>query len=1153
VVAIAIIIGLAVCDRAASKQLAQQHQATTAEVAAMIQTGLEASETGAHAARGLFAASKSVEYNAWNAFVTEHKHRGRSGIAAETTMPIAYIERVRPAELSAFLDATRNDDQPHFDLRQPPSGDEAFIVKFAPETGVAFGGDDFARLPGQMHAMLAAAAQDRTLLGAERWCGTGKDATRCVSAFTPVYAKGAPRSTPEERSASVQGWIATFISLDALENAQSRSGNDALLARATVRLTRVAEIDPSRPIGMIPLSPAFPRSLQQVSRELSVSGGRFRLTIGFPRPTFAERMSNVRDPLLTVCIISVLAGLVATQLVGRSAKVSLLAENLSSRARQSEARVRKVIETAMDAVVMLNADGVVLGWNREAARIFGYSAEEAIGRKMLERILTPDSSRSIERLRMPGLASGDSGVFDRCLEVQGVNNLGAIVELKVSLTPLREGDSLVYSFIAQDITQAKRIAAARQAAVELATHLASAETAQQAARAVNDSLGVMASTMRSAVLLFGEDRVCRFIGWRGISYEYRRRVEGHCPWKQGERNAKPIVIQDALNDPALAEYRPLFEKERIGSLAFVPIVIESGVVGKLMLYQESPGAITELAIEAANNAGRYLGVAVGRLTAQDRTRESEKLFRLLVENADDIVSLYTVNGRQLYLSPSFHRITGWLPEETAKATLSSFVHPLDLPTVLAAHEANVGGEAVRTEFRCRCRDGRTLWLDLRSTPVLNAAGNRVERVLWSARDITDRKRVETELASARATAEDANKAKSEFLANMSHEIRTPLTAILGYADILRDDTTGTTSPAQRIELVDTIRGAGNHLLTIINDILDLSKIEAGKMTVESVETDLPSLLREVGDLIRPRVESKGVALELNLATAIPSRIMCDPTRLRQILMNLAGNAAKFTEAGRVVITAACVTDPTGSRIMLDVDDTGAGMTPEQSSRLFEAFTQADTSVTRRYGGTGLGLTICRRLAQLLGGEVRLVRTAPGAGSTFRLELPLLAVRATDLTTDLSRPADGASPLAPSLTSLSGRILLAEDGPDNQRLIAFHLRKAGASVDIAENGQIALRMLREAHASGNSYDLLVSDMQMPEMDGYALARALRAQGWHLAIVALTAHAMAEDRTKCIEAGCDDYATKPIDRVQLIDTCARWIGRTSTHSNHGTRAA
>ena len=1146
-------IGGVVCDRAASTQLAQQHQATTAEVAAMVQSRLEASETGAHAARGLFAAGTSIEFGEWNAFVAEQRHHGYSGGESETAAPIAYIERVRPADLNTFLAATRKDDQPQFDLRQSPSGGDSFIVKFAPAAAVATAGDDFARMPGQMHAMLAAAAQDRTLLGAERWCGTGKDASRCVSAFTPVYSEGAPRSTPEERSESLQGWIATFISLDALENSQTRSGNESLLESATVRLTRVAEIDPSRPIGMIPLSPAFPRSLLQVSRDLSASGGRFRLTIGFPTPTFTERMSSVRGPLLTVCVISTLAGLVATLLAGRSVKVSRLAESLSSRARQSEALVRRVIETAMDAVVMLNAEGVVLGWNREASRIFGYTAEEAIGRRMLERILTADSTLSIERLRTPGFTTTDSGVFDRCLEVQGVNNLGAIVELKVSLTPLREGDSLVYSFIAQDITHAKRIAAARQAAVELATHLASAETAQQAARAVNDSLGVMASTMRSAVLLFGDDRVCRFIGWRGISYEYRRCVEGHCPWKQGERNAKPIVIQDTLNDPALAEYRSLFEKERIGSLAFVPVMTESGIVGKLMLYQESPGAITELAIEAASNAGRYLGVAVSRLLAQDRTRESEKLFRLLVENADDIVSLYTINGRQLYLSPSFHRITGWLPDETAKATLSSFVHPLDLPTVLAAHEANVGGEAVRTEFRCRRRDGRTLWLDLRSTPVLNAAGNRVERVLWSARDVTDRKRVETELASARATAEDSNKAKSEFLANMSHEIRTPLTAILGYADILRDDTTGTTSPAQRIELVDTIRGAGNHLLTIINDILDLSKIEAGKMTVESVETDLPSLLREVGDLIRPRVESKGVALELNLATAIPSRIMCDPTRLRQILMNLAGNAAKFTEAGRVVITAACVTDPTGSRIMFNVDDTGAGMTPEQASRLFEAFTQADTSVTRRYGGTGLGLTICRRLAQLLGGEVRLVRTVPGAGSTFRLELPLLAVRAAELTTDLSRAVEGTPPLSPSLTSLAGRILLAEDGPDNQRLIAFHLRKAGASVDIAENGQVALRMLREAEAAQNGYDLLVSDMQMPEMDGYALARALRTQGWRGAIVALTAHAMAEDRTKCIDAGCDDYATKPIDRILLIDTCARWIGKTTAQSNPGARAA
>ncbi|MFZ4575449.1 MAG: ATP-binding protein, partial [Phycisphaerales bacterium] len=296
-----------------------------------------------------------------------------------------------------------------------------------------------------------------------------------------------------------------------------------------------------------------------------------------------------------------------------------------------------------------------------------------------------------------------------------------------------------------------------------------------------------------------------------------------------------------------------------------------------------------------------------------------------------------------------------------------------------------------------------------------------------------------------------------------------------------------------------------------------------------------------------------VALDINLATAIPTRIMSDPTRLRQILMNLAGNAAKFTEQGRVCITVACSNGASGSRLIFEVDDTGPGMSNEQAQKLFEPFTQADTSVTRKFGGTGLGLTICRRLAGLLGGEVTLVATQPGKGSTFRLELPLMPVKAAEMTTVIG----GSDPATPSVSKtpsmLHGRLLLAEDGPENQRLIAHHLRKAGAEVDIAENGKVGLHMLDAAAQDGRPYDLLLTDMQMPVMDGYALARALRESGSAIAIVALTAHAMAEDRARCLESGCDDYATKPIDRVELVRTCANWMGRSSPKASQSGSAS
>ncbi len=408
-----------------------------------------------------------------------------------------------------------------------------------------------------------------------------------------------------------------------------------------------------------------------------------------------------------------------------------------------------------------------------------------------------------------------------------------------------------------------------------------------------------------------------------------------------------------------------------------------------------------------------------------------------------------------------------------------------------------------------------------------------------------------EVATAHSTdiaaqAQLASHAKSEFLANMSHEIRTPLTAILGYTDILREDAA---AEGRSTTSLDTIRRAGEHLLAVINDILDLTKIEADRLIVEQIETDLPRLLYDVDSLMRARAVAKCVVLTTSLSTPLPDRMLSDPTRLRQIMMNLVGNAVKFTDAGRIDIRAGAV--PVGDRTMLriEVQDTGLGMTEAEAATLFQPFVQADASVTRKHGGSGLGLTICRRLATMMGGSVHLEQTAPGGGSLFAVELPLVALADSALVTDLdpcvptieSAVAD-ASPQ--SMVQLTGHVLLAEDGDDNQRLIAFLLHRAGATVTIASNGAHALRAIEAADAEGTPFDLLVTDIQMPEMDGYTLARTLRAQGSMVPIVALTAHAMAEDRRKCLDAGCDDYATKPIDRQHLLSICARWIGESST---------
>jgi PAS domain S-box-containing protein len=455
------------------------------------------------------------------------------------------------------------------------------------------------------------------------------------------------------------------------------------------------------------------------------------------------------------------------------------------------------------------------------------------------------------------------------------------------------------------------------------------------------------------------------------------------------------------------------------------------------------------------------------------------------------------------------------------------------------------GEAFSLVLRTAGRNPMVRWVRADGR-ARRAADRSIVGLYGTAADVTESIEREEALRLAQERAEAANRSKSEFLANMSHEIRTPLTAILGYTDLLREEAARDGATPEQLQSMDTIRRAGEHLLTVINDILDISKIEAGKLQIEQVDTTLKSVLLDVESLMRARAQAKGVSLENRITGPVPDRILTDPTRLRQILMNLVGNAAKFTDRGRILVETSVEEERQSPVLVIAVDDTGPGMSDEQVAQLFQPLTQADSSVTRKHGGTGLGLTICRRLADLMGGRVALVQTAPGRGSRFELRLPLRAADDAQSIGRLDPAAAVASPPTNDPRVLVGRrVLLAEDGEDNQRLISVLLRAAGADVTVVSNGRHAVDALEWADAGGARFDLLLTDMQMPEMDGYTLATTLRAAGRTIPIVALTAHAMADDRQKCLDARCDDYASKPIDRQALIATCVRWLSGTEIY--------
>ena len=428
------------------------------------------------------------------------------------------------------------------------------------------------------------------------------------------------------------------------------------------------------------------------------------------------------------------------------------------------------------------------------------------------------------------------------------------------------------------------------------------------------------------------------------------------------------------------------------------------------------------------------------------------------------------------------------------------------------------------------------------SPLLGHQGNYCG-VMVTFDDVTELEENQVLLREARDAADAASQAKSDFLANMSHEIRTPMNAILGFTDVLRQGMEE--NPAQRIEYLNTIHSSGNHLIELINDILDLSKVEAGKLEIEKREFELPSMLHDTINVLTAKAEQKELGIGYQVVGAIPNLVTSDSTRIRQVLINLLGNAIKFTEEGKVDLTCSYA----DSSLRFEVTDTGIGMNQEHMSKIFEAFGQADSSVTRRFGGTGLGLSISKKFVEALGGTIE-VESELGSGTKFIVTIPVDSCRDPYLNHDqcVAAVAEKQTPDLGVKQKLNpARILVVDDGETNRNIVSVVLKRHGIEITEAENGQEALDTI-----ATTEFDLVLMDMQMPVLDGYSAVAKLREDGIKVPVIALTGNVFKGEKERCLNAGCDGFLPKPIVFDDLIDEIAAHIGFSDEHFENQSSA-
>ena len=807
--------------------------------------------------------------------------------------------------------------------------------------------------------------------------------------------------------------------------------------------------------------------------------------------------------------------MLAAAVESRTALLGILEDQARDQAalRESEARYRAVALFARDAIISIDSAGLVVSWNPAAEALFGYTQAEIFGQDVT--VLMP------ERFRQRHKDGIEKRVTDRLsplkgkpVEVYGLHRSGSEFALEITMSSWETAQGIFFTSIMRDITERKLGQAAIKASEERFRDI------------VNTTDGIVweadATTFTFTFISLQAERLLGFAcqDWLKPGFWVEHLHPDDKAWAP-----QYCASCTGRAEPHNFEYRFIAKD------------------GRTVWLHDIVTVVTE------NGAPRWLRGIMVDITQRKAAEDQLRKLSQAVEQSPESIVITNTRAEIEYVNEAFVQATGYSRQEMIgqnSRMLQSGKTPAQ--TYAGLWAAMSQGLPWRGEFINRRKDGSEYVEFAILTPLQQSDGS-ISHYVAVKEDITEKKRVgeeldahrhrleelvqsrTMELVEARHQAEAANLAKSNFLANMSHEIRTPLNAIIGHTHLLR----GSAATAHQLERMDKIDAAGRHLLSIINDILDLSKIEAGAMQLESSNFSLAALLDGVASIVSESAQSKGLRVEVEIDhREAACWLRGDPTRLRQALLNYAGNAIKFTKQGGITLRAAVIDESGGSLwVRFEVQDSGIGIAPDKVGELFQAFKQGDASTTRNYGGTGLGLVITRRLAELMGGEIGLDST-PGQGSRFwfsaRLQRGEAIVPAAPL-------VDGynAGPLL-RRRHPGARVLLVEDNPISSEVALELLQGVGLVVDAAQDG---LEALDKARAT--PYDLILMDMQMPRMGGLEATRAIRALADRQAtpIVAMTANAFIEDRQACEAAGMNDFIAKPVDPGVLYGVVLRWL--------------